>query len=68
MEIRQVADQNPKTLLRKIEAELKKDFPELRAVETVTEPVEGYWLHGINGSEWDSKVVHCLCHQQRQRR
>ena len=48
MEIRQVADQKPEDLVNKIEAELKKDFPELRAVETVTEPVEGYWLHGYN--------------------
>ena len=57
MEIRQVADTKPEDLVRKIESELKKDFPELRAVETVTEPIEGYWLHGTTGSEWNSKVV-----------
>lgn len=58
MEIKQVADQKPEDLVKKFEAELKKDFPELRAVETVTEPVEGYLLHGLNGSDWDAKVVH----------
>ena len=58
MEIRQVADQKPEDLVKEIEAELKKDFPELRAVETVTEPVEGYLVHGLNGSDGDAKVVH----------
>jgi hypothetical protein len=57
MEIRQVADTKPEDLVGKIESELKKDFPELRAVETVKEPIEGYWLHGTTGSEWNSKVV-----------
>ncbi|NYF23200.1 hypothetical protein [Sporosarcina sp. JAI121] len=57
MEIKQVANEKPEDLVGKIEAELKKDFPELRTVETVTEPVEGYWLHGTTGSKWDSKVV-----------
>lgn len=23
----------------------------------MTEPIEGYWLHGTTGSEWNSKVV-----------
>jgi len=58
MEIRQVADQKPEALVKKFETELKKDFPELRAVETVTEPVEGFLLHGLNGSDWDARVVH----------
>ena len=57
MEIKQVATEKPEDLVVKIEAGLKKDFPELRAVESVTEPVEGYWLHGTTGSEWDSKVI-----------
>jgi hypothetical protein len=57
MKIKQVTNEKPEDLVGKIEAELKKDFPELRMVETVTEPVEGYWLHGTTGSQWDSKVV-----------
>lgn len=58
MEITQVANEKPEDLVNRIEAELKVDFPELREIENVTEPVEGYLLHGINGSEWDSNVVH----------
>ncbi|WP_210470743.1 hypothetical protein [Sporosarcina sp. 6E9] len=58
MEITQLSDEKPEDLVEKIEAELKVDFPELREIEHVTEPVEGYLLHGINGSEWDSNVVH----------
>lgn len=57
MEIKQLPNEKPEDLVGKVEAELKKDFPELRTVETVTEPVEGYWLHGVTGNEWDSKVV-----------
>ena len=58
MEIKQVADEKPEDLVKKIEAELKTDFPELREIETVTEPVEGFLLHGLNGNGWDAKVVH----------
>lgn len=57
MEIKQVADETPEDLVSKIETELKKDFPGLRAVETVTEPVEGFWLHGVAGNDSKSKVV-----------
>lgn len=57
MEIRQIADTKPEDLIANIEADLKIEFPDLRAVEKVTEPVDGYWLHGITGNEWDSNVV-----------
>lgn len=57
MEIKQVASKKPDLLVKEIEEELKKDFPELRPVETVTEPVEGFWLHGLTESTWDGKVV-----------
>lgn len=57
MEIKQIADEKPEDLVIKIEAQLKKDFPELRAVEKVTEPIEGFWLHGIAGNDAKSKVV-----------
>ncbi|KXH83769.1 hypothetical protein [Sporosarcina sp. HYO08] len=49
MEIKQVPNEKPEDLVKKVEAELKKEFPELRAIEEVTEPVQGYLLHGING-------------------
>lgn len=58
MEISQVVDEKPEDLVWKIESELKSDFPELREIETVTEPVEGFLLHGLNGNDWNSKVVH----------
>ena len=57
MEIKQVVDEKPEDLVTKIETELKKYFPELRAVETVTEPVEGFWLHGAAGNDATSKIV-----------
>ena len=57
MEIRQVADEKPEDLVKTIEAELKKEFPELREVEEVTEPVTGFNLHGAAGNDADSKIV-----------
>lgn len=58
LEIKQIVDQKPEEVLQKLESELSPDFPELRPAETVTEPVEGYLLHGIDGNEPTSKVVH----------
>lgn len=58
MEIKQVADEKPEDLVKQIEADLQVDFPSLREIETVTEPVEGFLLHGLNGNGWDAKVVH----------
>ena len=58
MVIKQVVDEKPEVLVQNIEVELRKDYPELREMETVTEPVEGFLLHGAAGSEWDSKIVH----------
>ncbi|WP_394191363.1 hypothetical protein [Paenisporosarcina quisquiliarum] len=58
MEIKQVVDEKPENLIKKIEAELKKEYPELRAIEEVTEPVTGYLLHGAGGHEPDSNIVH----------
>lgn len=57
MEIKQYPEVKPEELVKQIEAELKKDFPELRPVESVTEPVEGFWLHGLTESKWDGKVI-----------
>ena len=57
MEIRQFPTDKPEDLVKEIEEELKIDFPELRPMETVTEPVEGYWLHGLTESVWDGKVI-----------
>ncbi|MGK7378860.1 hypothetical protein ACSFXN_13585 [Planococcus sp. 1R117A] len=60
MTIEQVPEIEPDTLVDQIEAGLKEEFPDLREVEQVTEPVEGYQLHGIanGGQKWDDPVVH----------
>lgn len=57
MEIKQYPADKPEILVELLEQQLKKDFPELRPVEMVTEPVEGFWLHGLTESTWDGKVV-----------
>lgn len=57
MEIKQYPNDPPEILAKQIEEELKNDFPELRPIETVTEPVEGFWLHGLTESKWDGKVI-----------
>lgn len=59
MEIRQVPDMSPDELIDKVANELRIEFPELEEPEFVTDPIEGYQLHGIiGGQEWDSPVVH----------
>ncbi|MDN7246743.1 hypothetical protein QWY16_01710 [Planococcus shenhongbingii] len=60
MTIEQVPEIDPDTLVDQVEADLKEEFPDLREVEQVTEPVEGYQLHGIanGGQKWDDPVVH----------
>lgn len=58
MKIEQFPTEKPEDLVQQIESELKQDFPELREIENVTEPVEGYLLHGAAGQEWDSDIIH----------
>jgi hypothetical protein len=60
MTIEQVPDTAPDILADEVEAELKAEFPDLREIEEVAEPVEGYQLHGIanGGQQWDDPVVH----------
>lgn len=58
MEIKQLPDDKPKDYILQLEKELKKDFPELREIETVSEPVSGYLLHGAAGNEASSRIVH----------
>lgn len=60
MTIEQVPDTAPEVLVNSVEEELKAEFPDLREVEQVEEPVTGYQLHGIanGGLEWDDLVVH----------
>lgn len=58
LEIMQIEDKDPEEVLENLKESLQQDFAELREVEEVTEPVEGYLLHGIDGNEATSKVVH----------
>lgn len=60
MTIEQIPEIAPDTLVHQYKEELKLEFPDLRKAEEVTEPVEGYQLHGIKngGQEWDDEVVH----------
>ncbi|MFC4410362.1 hypothetical protein ACFOZY_07995 [Chungangia koreensis] len=58
MEIRQVTDAAPDALVEEVAIELRREFPRLKEPEHVSDPVEGFQLHGINGGqEWDSPVV-----------
>ncbi|HEX5564864.1 MAG TPA: hypothetical protein VFX34_07880 [Sporosarcina sp.] len=57
MEIKQYPSDKPEVLVKELEEKLKVDFPDLREVETVSEPVEGFWLHGLTESTWDGKVI-----------
>ena len=57
MEIKQYPSDKPETLVKELEEKLKVDFPDLRDIETVSEPVEGFWLHGLTESTWDGKVI-----------
>jgi hypothetical protein len=60
MTIDQVPEEAPDVLVDEIEEQLKTEFPDLREVQQVEEPVKGYQLHGIadGGQEWDDPVVH----------
>lgn len=59
LEITQIEDKNTEEVLEELETNLKQEFPNLLPAEKVTEPVEGYLLHGIiDGKEPTSKVVH----------
>ncbi|MCM3744477.1 hypothetical protein M3193_10000 [Sporosarcina luteola] len=57
MEIKQYPTDKPETLVKELEEKLKVGFPDLRAVEIVSEPIEGFWLHGLTESTWDGKVI-----------
>ena len=57
MEIKQFKDVTPEEMVSTLETELASEYTKVTATETVTEPVNGYKLHGISGSEWDSPVT-----------
>ncbi|MFS0576922.1 hypothetical protein AB1K83_14880 [Sporosarcina sp. 179-K 3D1 HS] len=59
MEIKHLANDNPEQLVEQYQIDLEKDFPDISPIpiQTVIVPVQGYWLHGAEGNEWDSKII-----------
>lgn len=57
MEIKQFTDIEPREMISTLENELASEYTKVTETEPVTEPVEGFKLHGISGSEWDSPVT-----------
>ena len=56
MEIKQYKDVSPDTMISTLKTELASEYTKVTA-ESVTEPLDGFKLHGISGSEWDSPVT-----------
>lgn len=57
MEIKQITDKSPEDMVSTLEKELEAEYTNVTETERVTEPIEGFKLHGISGSEWDSPVT-----------
>lgn len=57
MEIEQFKDITPEEMVGTLEIELATNYTKVTETESVTEPVEGFKLHGISGSEWNSPVT-----------
>ncbi|MFB5086720.1 hypothetical protein PGC35_05780 [Psychrobacillus sp. PGGUH221] len=57
MEIKQITDKSPEDMVSTLEKELKAEYTNVTETERVTEPIEGFKLHGISGSEWDSPIT-----------
>jgi hypothetical protein len=58
MEISQNTEKTPEELAAILEAELKADFSKVNPAENVTDPVEGIYIHAIDGgTNWDDEIV-----------
>jgi len=57
MTIEQEKDVSPEELIQRLSEELKGRFADIKEVEKVSEPVEGYRVRALNGREWDSEVI-----------
>lgn len=57
MEIKQFTDITPQEMVSTLETELTSAYTKVTGTESVTKPLEGFKLHGISGSEWDSPVT-----------
>lgn len=57
MKIEQFKNISPEDMVATLETELASKYTKVTETESVMEPVEGFKLHGISGSEWDSPVT-----------
>lgn len=57
MEIKQVRDKKPEALIEDMETLLKEEFSDVTAPERVEIPVSGWMVRGLEGSQWDSRLV-----------
>jgi len=57
MTIEQMKDVAPEALIQQLSQELKGRFSEIKEIEKVSKPVEGYRVRALNGKEWNSEVV-----------
>ncbi|WP_342599667.1 hypothetical protein MHB48_00580 [Psychrobacillus sp. FSL H8-0483] len=57
MEIEQFKDIAPEEMIDTLESELAAEYTKVTEIEAVTEPLAGFKLHGISGSEWNSPVT-----------
>lgn len=57
MEIQQFKDVTPEEIISTLETNVVSAYTKVTPTEIITEPVEGFKLHGISGSEWDSPVI-----------
>lgn len=57
MTIEQFKDEKPEDLIKRLSGELSGKYEDVREVEKVSEPVQGYTVRALAGKEWDSVVV-----------
>ncbi|MFC4599479.1 hypothetical protein [Cohnella hongkongensis] len=57
MTIEQYKDEKPEELIKRLSEELAGKYEDVREVEKVSEPVQGYTVRALAGKEWDSEVV-----------
>ncbi|XID93493.1 hypothetical protein ACF3MZ_02860 [Paenibacillaceae bacterium WGS1546] len=57
MTIEQFKDVKPEDLIKQLGESLTGKYADVKEVETISEPVEGYRVRALNGQEWDSEVI-----------
>ncbi|WP_246469246.1 hypothetical protein [Cohnella nanjingensis] len=55
--IEQYKDLKPEELIKRLSEALAGKYSDVREVEKVSEPLEGYRVRALNGTKWDSEVV-----------